>query len=336
MLYERTLEDVTLKQIHEEVQDDLSVWTGDLAELEIDVRDNDAPVIQLPGRGEIPFGFGAQASLANRVKMPASFYNRIPGELRQSNLSTLLNATGDQVSISFNQHGVMDVNDPKKAVINPSQMTEVIMEKFPEESQVVDFVLTQDTFLLDVLYGDQNNQLYVGGDPQVGDITRGGIRFGYDRKAQTKPWLAPYLYRLVCTNGMETPEMSLRLTSEGKTADDYLLALGNFTDSALGIIHSRIEAFYALRNVQIDSEPSLALARLAGAHGLPDSTVKRLINHLPVSEHDSVFDLINIVTNEANNPAIEARPSQRQKLQRAGGSVVVHQSGFCNNCGSCV
>lgn len=335
MLYERELPGISLSELESSFKDDTQSWSGEIASLSMNVT-GDNPVIHLPARGEIPFPHYAQQQFASRLKVPRSFYDRIPVELRQQTLETLVNRTGDEVHIDFKNSGVESISDPKKAIIKPSDIIDVALEHFPGESTVVDVLHDADVFQLDVLYGDENNDLHIGGDLEVGDITRGGVRFGYNFKSQAKPWLSPYLYRLMCTNGMETPEMSLKLTAEGNTAQEYLLALSNFTESALGMVRARIDAYYALRSSEIDAEPSLALSRMASAHGLPDSTVRRLVNHLGVSPANTMFDLVNIITNEANNPQIEEKPAQRRKLQRAGGNVVVHQNGFCDNCGSCM
>lgn len=334
MLYEKKLEDVNLAQLTNELRGDHQEWQGEVNMLSVNVNTPE-PTIELPGRGEIPFTEYAQGELAGHLKVPTAYYSRIPGELRQQTFDSLLNLSANEVQLDFTNAGVSGVHDAKKAIIRPYQIAEVALKHLPEESQVVE-VLDGKDFVLDVLYGSVEDDRYTGGDLQEGDLTRGGLRYTYSVKGQGKPTVSPYLYRLACTNGMETPELSLKLTSDGNGAQEYLLALENFTESALGLIEGRIEDFYSLRESEIDGEPLQALSRLASSYGLSPLTVRRLETHLGVSRHENIFDLINIITNEANNPILESRPAQSHKLQRVGGSVVVHQHGFCNNCGSCV
>ncbi len=334
MLYQRELENVSLKDVQDQLRSNTQSWTGELSTLNVSLN-GETPVVEIPGRGEIPFPTHAQVQLASRLKVPGAYYNRIPSDLKQNTMETLLNFTAEEGYIAFTNQGVELIQDPKKVIITPADIVETALDYFPEDSLVVD-VEYGDEFVLDVLYGPEGDDTYVGGDLQVNDITRGGVRFAYNLKTQAKPSVSPYLYRLVCTNGMETLESSLKLTVEGSTPQEYLLALGNFTESALGLINSRIREFYALREARIDSEPLMALSRLASTYGLSALTVKRLASHLPVSPRETMFDLVNIITNEANNPEIEAKPAQRRKLQRVGGSVVVDHHGFCDNCGNCL
>lgn len=334
MLYEKELTDVTLEQLASQLRGDHQEWQGEVNMLSVNVNSPE-PTLNMPGRGEIPFPEYAQRELAGFLKVPGAYYSRIPGELKQQTFDGLLSLSAEEVQVEFTNQSVGSVYDAKKAIIRPHEIAEVALDHLPGDSQVVDVEVGKE-FVLDVLYGPEGEDRYAGGDLEVNDITRGGLRFMYNTKTQAKPAVAPYLYRLVCTNGMETPEVALKLTSEGNSAQEYLLALGNFTEAALGIIDKRINEFYALREARIDGEPLKALSRLAASYGLSPLTVRRLETHLGVSPQSTTFDLVNIITNEANNPILDNRPGQARKLQRVGGSVVVHQHGFCDNCGNCV
>jgi hypothetical protein len=49
-------------------------------------------------------------------------------------------------------------------------------------------------------------------------------------------------------------------------------------------------------------------------------------------EAATMFHLINLITNEANNPAIASRPTSRRALEAAGGTVVAEHADRCTHC----
>jgi hypothetical protein len=47
-----------------------------------------------------------------------------------------------------------------------------------------------------------------------------------------------------------------------------------------------------------------------------------------------MFDVVNLMTNQANNPSIDVRSSTRRNLQRAGGNIVTDHAERCGTCHS--
>ncbi len=55
---------------------------------------------------------------------------------------------------------------------------------------------------------------------------------------------------------------------------------------------------------------------------------------IPDGQTATMFDVIDLVTNEANNPAIRNRMNVRHQLERAGGHVAIDPASRCDKCES--
>src|SRR5690606_13401105 len=144
--------------------------------------------------------------------VPQNFFSKVEDpEVRQSLLEWGISSKGapqEAVIAFFPGVGIVSVENPKKLLIRPRDLTGRLLDVFPEDSTVVDYHDDGGFLMLDVLYGDKGNDLYTGGD--VGDINRPGIRGVQKRKAQAKPETIRYLYRRRYTNGIEQQSLEMK------------------------------------------------------------------------------------------------------------------------------
>jgi hypothetical protein len=221
------------------------------------------------------------------------------------------------------------VDDPAEAIV------ETAMKVMPENSLVIDAWSDSDDFRIDVVV-PKGHRKGSGGDSKVKDITRGGLRFGQNRKQNLAPWVQTFLYRLACTNGMEIPNMGLKVDARGDSIEDILLMLEASARIGFDAIGAEIESFYAMRNEKVDKDVTGVLRRVAQEAGLPDRTVGSLEDHLAMhiepGNDPSMFDLINTITNLANHESLENRRGPRRQLQLAGGRIVGSHTERCNLC----
>jgi hypothetical protein len=91
-----------------------------------------------------------------------------------------------------------------------------------------------------------------------------------------------------------------------------------------------IDHFYSLRDQQVNN-PERALTAMARERDIPNRSLIRLLAQAPTLENPTRFDIVNLVTNLANDPAI-ANDGGRQLLERVGGSVVMDSQARCPHC----
>lgn len=322
----------TLQEIRDELHVEEATWEGSAAQISVHVDDQE-PTVRF-GSNEVPFNTEGQLSLAKFANIPTKFYERVDPDERQFILSNRLDRSFEEekdVIIRYNQNtGFLGINPVTQTYISPFRVVDTLLEVFPAGSEVIEWRNDSDLLHVDVVHDIDSP--HTGGDPQVNDLTRGGVRVIHDRGKGVAPEVHPYLYRLICTNGMETPEASLRIEGRGRNANEILANLELNTQAAVDRISSRIEQFYALRQERIEGDATQAMLRLAQERGLSPLVGNRLASGLPADEEHTMFSLINRITNYANHPDLENRPAQRRNLEAAGGTLVAHHGDRCAHC----
>lgn len=303
-------------------------------------REEDARTITINNPGgviEVPATQTSLEALGGWVGIPKSFLMRQGTELQQYMLNYLLAHQADEgIFRVSSDYGLLEVRAPEQKVIEPRSIVEVLMRSIDKEAEVVDFWSTPDDFRLDTIVPADFDR-GIGGDPQVGDITRGGVRVMQNRKQNHAPQVSEFMYRLECTNGMEAVHTDLHIDARGETVEDILIAIEAAAQRVMGRIEQRIEHFYALR-AEMVPDASQMLDRIAKEEGISDRVLGDLIDILPeIKDEDgsvSLFALVNLVTNFANEGSIDRRAGARRVLELAGGSVVVDAADRCLYCQS--
>src|SRR5205807_1356944 len=97
-----------------------------------------------------------------------------------------------------------------------------------------------------------------------GDITRGGVRFGMATTSKNRtPWVQPYAFRLICTNGLECPDSSLALSSSGGSdVEELLLDFEVNTRRAFARVDDTFATLAELRSERVEGEFSQAVLRV--------------------------------------------------------------------------
>lgn len=286
---------------------------------------------------EMPMTEQGVKALSKWLDVPFKFLERQDGDLKQHIVSSLIRKTSGDVAFEFNdQFGLLDARDPNALVISPRRYVEIASRVVSPDADVVEVNVSPELVQFEVV-APQNFERGWGGDREVGDLTVGGVRMGQNRKQNLAPFVQPYLYRLVCTNGMETRDDLLKVDARGQTVDEVLMSLEMQARQAFGRVESEIASFYSLRNERV-SDPTQTLIRMAGEAGLPDRTVLAIAERLPESVQDAnnvtMFDLINSITNAANDPAIRNRVGVRRTMEQAGGQQVTSHIARCGHCRS--
>lgn len=334
-MFTRELPKMTVGELgdHLRVQSPETTVINRTSAVEVDLVDE--RVIRLTDHVEVPLRAEVGVkSLAKWLDIPYKFLDRQTRDLQQYLISTLLSRKEDEARFAYStDYGLVGVSKPNVEVIDPREYAEIVGRVIDPTAQVVDLFVDEDMVQFSATV-PEGYDFGWGGDPQVDDITAGGLRVGQNRKQNLAPWVQPFTYRLACTNGMEIHEPGLKVDARGNTIDDVLVELEAKARKAFGRIEDKIASFYELREQQVE-DPSQALLRIGEEAGLPNRTVMTLLEGVPELRGGgdvTQFGLVNLITNMANDPSIEGRPHIRRRLEQAGGMQVADHIARCPSC----
>lgn len=312
----------------------------DLSQIRVDMT-GDAPSITIGGVGKDEIALPADqqniVTLGNHFSIPGAFLKRCDPELQEIVLNHHATAAlGHEALFRYTDMTLVEVANPDIKRIDPRALVDAVAGIMTPDAEVLTFDVSDVAFRLDVI-SPSGYEIGWGGDKRKGDITGGGVRIFQDRKANLSPSCRRLLYRLVCTNGMEMAEEGAKLDARGKSLEDLMEAFTDIVADAFATVEHDIEAFYNLRHQKID-KPEQAVARYAAENGIADSVTVEVIKTVPNLELDgafSMFDLVNLFTNQANDPKITTTKTRHQ-LQGVGGEIVHEHRKRCSHCLSAI
>ena len=332
--------DTTLAQLRASFDADVQTEMVMAEAIEIDATED--LVVRFPTFGgtkyEVPLTPVSLEHLADWVKVPHPFMKRVDRDVQQYLLTTLLARQPGEVLVGFNPDtGIQAMRGPGQHYVDPRRVVDVATSVLGEDATVIDGWRSPKEYRFDVVVSPESS-FAIGGDLQVGDITRGGLRFGQDTQHNLAPWVEPFLYRLQCTNGIEVADhvkaFDLR---KAETTDEIIDALELAAHQAFGDIEHKINSFYDLRNRHV-GDANQMLLRIGQEQGVAPKVLHETIQRLPAMVEDtsnaSLFEIVNALTNAANEESIIDRPNVRRKIERAGGEVINDHARRCPRCQS--
>lgn len=348
----REMPDKTLRSLQEELSSgDGKVYNVTTEGIEITLT-GDSPKIDLGGKvGEVPVEQRAVVALGNFCNVPTPYIKRIhksDPDLAEHTLRHLLSRMADTAAVHVRDGRVERITETGKRHIQPAEIVESIANVIDWDAELTRLVNEPHEFAFDVVVPDDFDK-GIGGDKKVhlldpgtdsrparkkvGDITKGGVRVGLDIKHNLAPWVQPYFFRLWCTNGAESRDDGLRIDARGMDVDDVLQEFGFVATRAFNRVEEAIKHYYDLRSIKVDN-PERELRRIAVEGGLPSRSLVHLINLAPstaLPDEPTMFDVVNLVTNLANSPAVR-RDGGRVTLEQVGGGVISDHAARCGHC----
>lgn len=331
-MFMRETAGITVEELVEQVGDNAETSVTDFSRLSVDMteerviewRDSQGATRQVPISEE------GLHHLAAHLDVPFKFLERQDPEFRQMIVNGLIQRNHGEFCVRWNDSGVKGFHGLHQELFTPRQVARVGSNVIPA-ADVVNLTHTPKLFTFDLVVPVDHEGW--GGDRKVGDLTGAGLRFGLNVERNLAPWVQPWSYRLACTNGMEFFDPELRLDARGKTVEEVMDDLEDAAARAFGRVEHQIEAFYAMRSERV-SNPERTLLRLATERGISERVATGMMRRIPEMELEEVtmFDLLNLLTNEANNPAISV--AHARQLQQAGGGVVSDHAARCAHCQS--
>ena len=341
-LYLRDLPGTTLADLRDSIETDPTVVAQvSNGEVRLDLT-SETPTVGLGQGIELPATTETVQALGSWLDVPSAFLMRQDADLQQHLLSTLLQRQqGTGAFVYTPTGGIHEVRQPGQRVIPVRSLVDIATRVISPEARIVESRSNADEFRLDVVV-PENFDRGIGGDPAVGDLSAGGIRIGQDRKHNLAPWVQPYQFRLICTNGMSTSDDGLKVDARGSSVEEVLAEFEAAADRAFRRVEQDMAAFYSLRQERVDNAER-ELLRLGQEAGLPVRTITRLQERVPLllqenqdagQDFVSRFDLVNLITNPANDPRLRNRAGARQGLEEVGGTIVSEHTTRCNACSS--
>ena len=172
------------------------------------------------------------------------------------------------------------------------------------------------------------------GEVYKGDVVQSGITITNSEIGSGSLIIQPFIYRLVCTNGMVAPRYLNRFYSRhvGKIVidpsnDDQYVTIIDKMQKQIDLISSNDvwnESFDGLVKATKQSINSHQIVELAKRHGVSESEraqiFERLNHYVGDTFTTTKYDLANAVTNIAND---EEKSNERaRKLQELGGLII--------------
>jgi hypothetical protein len=172
------------------------------------------------------------------------------------------------------------------------------------------------------------------GEVYKGDVVQSGITITNSEIGSGSLIIQPFIYRLVCTNGMVAPRYLNRFYSRhvGKividtTKDDQYITIIDKMQKQIDLVNSEdvwTESFQGLLNSRKQKVNSHQIVQLAKRHGVTESEradiFARLNKYVGDTFTTSKYELANAVTNMGND---ENRSDSRARFfQELGGLIV--------------
>ena len=172
------------------------------------------------------------------------------------------------------------------------------------------------------------------GEVYKGDVVQSGITITNSEIGSGSLIIQPFIYRLVCTNGMVAPRYLNRFYSRhvGKividtTKDDQYVTIIDKMQKQIDLVNSEdvwTESFQGLLNSRKQKINSHQIVELAKRHGVTESEraqiFERLNHYVGDTFTTTKYDLANAITNLGND---EDKSDQRSRFfQELGGLIV--------------
>jgi hypothetical protein len=287
-------------------------------------------------RHKVPATKDSLIEIGNLCGVPIPFFKRQDVDIKALLLNALLEKQGSGlIEVKYNDDdGIVGIEDPQKKPLDPRSVVEIAARVLGEDAQVVEWWLDPKEFRLDA-YALTDKVQGKGG--HVGDITRNGLRFGQDIKVGRAPWVQSYFNRKVCTNGMEVEDSEGVFDGRNLSIEQTLAQLEEAAMLVFSRGPDRIKALYDLQN-EVVRDPALFTVRLARENGIaPRFSEPMIAEQLPSlidpeTGTATMFDIVNLVTNQALNPDLLNRAGSRRKLEQAGGKIVTEHVERCRAC----
>ncbi|MBE9060344.1 DUF932 domain-containing protein [cf. Phormidesmis sp. LEGE 11477] len=278
----------------------------------------------------------AHRQIGDRIGIPAKYYNRMltkAPELLRANVNHWFQTNPEQRMIRTLGESARAFLSRRYRRLDNFDLAEAVLPTLlqMEGAQVMSCELTETRMYLKVVTAK------VQADVKVGDPVQAGVCISNSEIGMGALRVEPLVYRLVCTNGMVTPDRSARnrFTHLGRAAADTPDAYELFSDQTLAadnaafflkvqdlvrdaVDRTKFEALVAQMRAttehRIEGNPVKAVELLSNKFKLQQSESSGVLQHLIQGGDLSQWGLLNAVTRTAQDVESYDRATELEEL----------------------
>jgi len=292
-------------------------------------------------------GFGIKQTghehLSLLTEIPRAYYNRMLADapvLWADNVNHWIHGSDEQKLVRTIDGGMRAVLSPKYRVIDYVDTTEAILPVLLEEFKDVDVQAAQLTDRRMYLKATRRALTH---EPRVGDIVNGGVTISNSEIGAGYWKVEPFIYRLICKNGMTVPDAALRKMHVGRHAGLVEEAVEVFSEETvredLRVLMMKMKDVVraALDEVRFREiagrltegtdrllprlEAPAIVKEVTRKYALGDAAGEGILARLAAGADYTQYGLANAITNLANDPGMDADTAT--EFERAGGAIAM-------------
>jgi Domain of unknown function (DUF932) len=280
------------------------------------------------GSEEMPATLYAHAQMASRLSIPKPYYDRMRSEspdLLSANVNHWLAEKEGETSLIRTLRGQLR-----------AFLSEILAMVLPELSEMGDGIRIMSCNVTDEKMYIKVVNTNIEAAISVGDTVQAGFVLSNGELGNGSISVEPFIYRLVCTNGLTLKDKKIRKNHAGRAhenmelfANDTIQAIDNafklkirdLVRNAISITTFReaVADLQVSKNDIITGHPAKAVEVTAKAIGLNNDESSLVLNHLIRSGDLSRFGMLNAVTRTADDIQNYDRATE---VERLGSSVL--------------
>lgn len=301
---------------------------------DIDVTD-DGSAIKV-GTIEFTLDELGEKALASFIKVPYGYLKKCDPEFKAVTIKHWCQRYAEvTANILVEQGQIVAVKSPDEITVPNEAVAEIVTSVFQPDDNVrvyQDF----DSLHLDVI--SFRHEIEVANPdnipfrPLVGDITRGGVRILTKPHHSKEPVVSSFFERLVCMNGMTTPEHLGQINIKGTTVAEVTEEMEKAARRILAGLEGALERYAATATIPVPGSLQAFAHQLAVEYKLKREildAVMVIINQLP--ESATVYDVVQAFTVVTHDLPYAAKA----KLETLGGMLALDTERMIKRCTSC-
>jgi Domain of unknown function (DUF932) len=289
------------------------------------------------GSEEMPATDYAHAQMASRIQVPKPYYDRMRREspaLLSTNINHWLGQKQGETSLIRTLRGQMRAFlSNRYRIVDNHEILEMVIKELKEMGdgiRIASCDVTEQKMYLKVV--NTNIEAAIS----VGDVVQAGFVLSNGELGNGSISVEPFIYRLVCTNGLTLKDKKIRKNHAGRTHEDmalfandtiqaiydvFKLKIRDLVRSAISIttFHEAVADLQASKNDIITGHSATAVELTAKAIGLNSDESSSVLDHLTRAGDLSRFGMLNAVTRTAEDIESYDRATE---VERLGSSVL--------------
>ncbi len=278
----------------------------------------------------------AHAQMASRLSIPKPYYGRMLSEspdLLSANVNHWLGGKQGETSLVRTLRCSMRAFlSNRYRIVDHADILAIAIPELADNDglKIVSCNVTEQKMYLKVV--NTNLEAAIS----VGDVVQAGFVLSNGELGNGSISVEPFIYRLICTNGMSVPDRKIRKNHAGRATENedlyaidtiqaidsaYKLKVRDLIRNAISIstFHEIVADLRAAKDDNITGHPTMAVELTAKAIGLHGDESSQVLNHLIRAGDLSRFGLLNAVTRTAEDLPCYDRATE---VERLGASVL--------------